>query len=340
MNLNPNAIETKWGEYKLFSLSNKHGTQVDISDLGATIVNFFVNDKQNTKRNIVLGYDTPQEYLEGQNYFGCVVGPWANRIANGQFELDGKQINLELNEGSNHLHGASASLGCKRWIVKSAAINEVVFEVSSEEDEAGFPSAINFTVSYQLTDSDELIIKYSAKSEKRTPINMTQHTYFNLDGHRDVLNHQIQVLADSYLHVNELAIPVEQASVTGTPLDLRTLTTIKDNIDSDFNQLNYAGGFDHCWCLPGNGMQKAANVFDEASGLNLEVYTDQIGIQFYSGNFIDNVQGRDGQLYTKRFGLCLETQCYPDQVNMGNAEDCIFSADKTYEHNVIYKVSK
>ncbi|MFI3272990.1 aldose epimerase family protein [Vibrio sp.] len=339
------AVQNKvWGEYSLYSLINENGTQVDISDLGAIIVNLFTNDKQGLRQNIVLGYDTPQQYIEGDVYFGCVVGPWANRIANGCYDLNGKTIQLEQNEGKNHLHGASANIGAKRWNVDLAEDNTLTLSVKIRSDEAGYPANITFNVTYQLTDTDELRIEYTATPDAAVPLNMTQHSYFNLNGADNVLEHIVQINSDRYLHVDSNAIPIEVRSVDNTPLDLRTPVRIGQSIDTAFDQLTLAGGFDHCWCfdgtLPLSTLFKAATVSEETTGLNLEVYTDQIGMQFYTGNFISNEAGHEGRIYTKRAGFCLETQCYPNQINMSNADRCVYQAGEQYRHNVIYKISK
>lgn len=330
----------KWGEFNIFSLTNKNSIQVDISDLGASIINFFVNDRDNKKTNIVLGYNTPEEYIDGNVYFGCVIGPWANRIAQGQFTLDDRSIQLEQNEGSNHLHGGSAGIDSKRWTVNSVSERDISLSVELNAGEAGYPADIKFMVKYTLNDNNELVIDYSAIPAGRTPINMTQHTYFNLSGGRDnILDHTIQINAESFLEVDEKVIPVMVKSVVNTPMDLRQPTLIAQDIDSQYQQLVYAGGFDHCWCLDGEGIREAAVVSDDKTGISLTISTDQIGIQFYSGNFLDSEQGRDGNIYSKRHGLCLETQCYPDQVNMSNAESCIYSAGDYYTHTSVFKIS-
>ncbi|MDN2482967.1 aldose epimerase family protein [Vibrio agarivorans] len=339
------ALKPKtWGEYHLYSLTNHKGTQVDISDLGAVIVNFFTQDKNGEHRNIVLGYDSPEQYIEGKVYFGCVVGPWANRIANAQYLHNGQTIKLETNEGPNHLHGASANIGAKRWNVDIAEENTLVMSVTMKANEAGYPASINFKVTYELTDNDQLKIEYSAVPDASVPINMTQHSYFNLSGEDDVLNHVVQIHSDKYLHVDSAAIPIEVRSVSNTPLDLRNPIKIGQSIDDDFDQLTMAGGYDHCWCFggtkPNESLHRNATVTDNQSGLSLDVYSDQIGMQFYTGNFISGELGHNGKVHGKRAGFCLETQCYPNQVNMSNAADCIYNAGEQYRHRVIYQITK
>lgn len=331
-------IKNNWGDYHLYSLVNSNGMQVDVSDLGATIVNLFINDGSGNRRNIVLGYDTPEEYLAGNVFLGCVVGPWANRIAKGEFSLAGSKIQLERNEGSNHLHGASANIGKKRWLIEKFNHSEITLLVSVKAGESGYPADIDFRVHYQLTNDNKLRISYGAIPKATTPINMTQHTYFNLNGgQQDIQQHHIQLLADSFLEVDDMAIPVAEVPVEGTAMDLRLPKLIVEKINSECTQLINAGGYDHCWCLKGNGMKKAALVSDLSSGISLEVTTDQQGIQFYSGNFLDNEVGRNGDIYATRFGLCLETQCYPNQINTDNAAACTYKAGEKYTHTTIYK---
>lgn len=333
------SLKTReWGEYQLYSLTNSQGTQVDISNLGGVIVNFCTYDTHGNKKNIVLGYDSPEEYLQGKCYLGCLVGPWANRIANGRYSLNDIDYQLELNEGTNHLHGASANLGAKRWEVNM--VDESTLELTTfvKAGEANYPCHIDFVVSYQLGEDNALSICYQAVPHAESPINMTQHTYFNLAESDDVLDHQIQIHSDHYLHVDALAIPLFKASVEDTPFDLRSLTTIKDGINQDNEQLLNAGGYDHCWCFEPQGVEPVATVKDPQSGLQLDVATDQIGLQFYSGNFLNEERGRNNKIYDQRAGLCLETQCYPNQINMENKQDCIYSPSKPYCHNVVYKV--
>lgn len=331
-------LNKTWGDYKLYSLVNNKGTQVDISDLGAIIVNFFVKNSDGHSKNIVLGYHEPKGYLNGQCFFSCVVGPWANRIEQGAYTLDGQTIQLEQNEGTNHLHGASANVGAKRWQVAAAKNNVLELTTSTKAGEAGYPHHIDFKVVYELTDNDELKIGYFATPAGKTPINMTQHAYFNLDESQDILDHSLQINSEDYLFVDSAAIPVTTESVAGTPMDFRTEKKISQDINADFSQITNAGGFDHCWCFTSTNMKKVATLFAPNKELSLEVHTDQIGMQFYSGNFIVNEAGRNNTTYRKNAGLCLETQNYPNKINMDNNQDCIFDDTNPYRHFVTYKV--
>lgn len=329
-----------WGDYFLYSLINKNNTRVDVSNLGATIVNFIVETNKGYQQNITLGYDTPEQYIQGNYYFGCVVGPWANRISQGKCIINNATLQLEMNEGSNHLHGASANLGAKCWQVQERSNNHIIFTCEVNKGQAGYPCNIAFSVKYTLSNNDELIIEYSATPDEDTPINMTQHSYFNLDGSLDILDHTILINSQYYLHVDDNAIPDQITPVENTPFDLRHPTRIGENINNENTQLQLAGGFDHCWVLDKNINKLAAKIYSHTSNLSLEVYTDQMGIQFYTGNFIEGEVGRSEQFYSKRSGLCLETQCFPNQVNMDNKLECIFNSKKPYYHQAIYKIQK
>ena len=337
MNDRPKA--KAWGDYTLFSLSNGLGSEVEITDLGACIINFWVADKQHKRVNIVLGYDTPKQYLEGNVFLGAVVGPWANRVKNGQFILDGKTHQLERNEGDNHLHGASANVGDKRWKLVEHTQNKLTLSTHIDEGEAGFPAAIQCQVTYTLTEDNCLDISYLAKANKRTPINLTQHSYFNLSQTSTILDHHIALASNHYLHVDEQSIPIEKRSVDDTPMDLRENKRIGTVIPNNYQQLQSAKGFDHCYLLEGNIDTPVASVYSEDTGIELNLFTDQKGVQFYSGNFLNNVEGRNGQTYHPHSGFCLETQHYPDQVNMDSAEECIYGEGRDYTHRVIYKIS-
>jgi aldose 1-epimerase len=329
-----------WGDVHLYSLKNKQGTQVDISPLGATIVNFFVNDKNNKQQNIVLGFNQPQEYLDTKAYIGSVVGPWANRIAKGAFPLNGKMIQLELNEGSNHLHGASIHLDKKCWIVESFEQHIISLRTEIKEGEAGYPATINFSVKYTLSEDNELSVEYSATTDKDVPINVTQHTYFNLSGcHEKIIDHYVSIDADYYLKIDEQSIPILKEPVNHSAMDLRTSKIIKAGLNADEQQIKLVKGYDHCWCLNNNEFAFAAQVTCESTGLQLQVFTDQNAIQFYTGNALPGEIGREGKEYDAYYGLCLETQHYPDQVNMqAIANECIYSPSRPYSHKTIFKI--
>lgn len=329
-----------WGDVHLYSLKNKQGTQVDISTLGATIVNFFVNDKHDKQQNIVLGFKQPQDYLDTKAYIGSVVGPWANRIANGKFPLNGKTIELELNEGNNHLHGASIHLDKKCWIVESVDQQMISLRTQTKEGDAGYPATINISVKYTLSEDNELSIEYNATTDKAVPINVTQHTYFNLSGcHEKIINHCVTIDADYYLKIDDQAIPTNKESVDNSAMDLRTSKVIKAGLNANEQQIKLVKGYDHCWCLNQDKFAFAAQVSCESTGLQMQVFTDQNAIQLYTGNALPGEIGREGKAYDAYYGLCLETQHYPDQVNMPEiAEQCIYSPSRPYSHKTIFKI--
>ena len=330
-----------WGDFHLYSLTNAQGTQVDISELGATIVNFFVDDKHGKQQNIVLGFSQPEDYLKTQAYIGSVVGPWANRIANGQFPLNGKTISLELNESTNHLHGASIHLDKQCWKVDYVDAREIRLTLQTKAGDAGYPANINFTVTYTLNDDNELAIDYRATTDSATPINVTQHSYFNLSGcHDKIIDHTITIDADYYLAIDERSIPTGKVLVANTAMDLRSEKLIKEGLAADEQQIKQVNGYDHCWCLNQSGFALAAQVNSPATGLRLQVYTDQSAIQLYTGNALPGETGREGMRYDAYYGLCLETQHYPNQVNMTDiAQECIYSPTRPYLHKTVFKIA-
>ncbi|WP_120512437.1 aldose epimerase family protein [Photobacterium salinisoli] len=327
-----------WGDYHLYTLTNDHGTQVDISDLGASLVNFVVRDKDNQPVNIVLGYESPEAYLQGKAYIGGVVGPWANRIASGQFELDGKAIQLEQNEGSNHLHGAGAGLHNRRWQLQQISANRISLSTSVNAGEAGYPASISILVCYSLTENNTLVIDYQADPDGKTPVNLTHHAYFNLNGGADgIADHDVQIDADMYLEIDQQSIPQRKCFVEDTPMDFRTLTRLSSRLAANDAEVKAVNGFDHCWCLNGSGMRQVAEVQCAETGLGIVMSTDQSGLQFYTGNALAEQHGR-GKAYRRYDGFCLEAQCFPNQVNMINAEECLYWPGKGYRQTTAYQI--
>lgn len=328
-----------WGGVQLYSLINSQGTQVDISDLGATIVNFWVKDKNDQPINIVLGYDEPEEYLDSNVYFGAVVGPWANRIAAGQFELQGTLLQLDKNEGDNHLHGGSCQLHKKVWSLVQCSSTDVIFSIKVKQGEAGYPANIDIQVHYSLTDENELVIEYKASPDNATPLNLTQHSYFNLSHQPDILEHSIQINSKEYWHIDESSIPKTLSSVAHSPMDLRESVLLHRYLKQKPDYLTNTQGFDHCWVLNADIHEVCAYVSCVETGLTLSMYTDQPGVQFYSGNFLKGTPARDGRDCHQHAGLCLEAQLFPNQVNMPEYKDgCIFDKNKVYQQKTIYKV--
>lgn len=329
---------SSWGQYSLFELKNSKGYSIFISDLGASIIRAICPDKFGVMADVVLGYDTPEEYLMGQHYIGGVVGPWANRIANGCFEVKGKKIHLEKNEGNNHLHGGSAGLHLVKWNVISFEDNKLTLKYTSKKNIAGYPSDIDIIVDYKFNEQSELEINYQAKASEITPINLTVHPYFNLTGDfYDAKEHILTINANEYLAVDEFGIPKSKEKVDGTSFDFRYVHNILERIDFSDQQIELMNGFDHCWVVRGTGFRFAAELYEPISGRMLTVFTDQPGIQFYSGQHLDGVSGKYGDIYQRYSGFCLETERYPDQPNSLTAEESLLFPNEIYSHRIIYK---
>lgn len=322
---------------KLYRLEN-NDVKVDISPIGASIVNFFMKNKDGHDVNIVLGYDNEDQYRSNGTYIGAVVGPIANRVSMGCFTLDGTQYSLTQNDGTNHLHGGAAELNSRCWEVIEHSSYSMLLSLVIDEGKGGYPCDIAIQVAYKLNDENELEIEYTATPQSRCPINITQHAYFNLNGTGDILQHQLRIDADTYLAVDENLIPIESQDVSGTPFDFTCSTLISDSINQPHSQIKVAGGFDHCWVL--NHKDYSMDVYSDQSGIRLQAKTDLPGVQFYSGNFLEKEQGRNGDIYERNSGLCLETQHFPDQVNSTLAEECIYSPDRPFSSCTVYKVSR
>lgn len=322
----------------IYELKNSHGTIVKIITYGARVNSWIFNGV-----DIVLGYDNIAAYEKDSAYIGAIVGRCANRIANACFELNGKTYQIDKNDaGKNHLHGGSNSLERKIW---TADISKNGLELKSEclDGENGYPGNLKITVIYNLTDDDALEIEYFAKSDQDTLCNLTNHSYFNLDGFGfgDVLKQKIQIFADSYTWANAESIPDGRIlSVENTPMDLRNLTEIGAHIDDDFDQLNFGHGYDHNFCVGELGkMKKVAHAENSAGTTSLDVFTTQPGLQFYAGNFLDgNPTGKNGIEITRRCGFALESQFYPNAINLPNFDQPILKANETYHSKTIYKV--
>jgi aldose 1-epimerase len=307
-----------------FTLKNAAGIEVRAITYGGIITSLRVPDRDGRFDDIALGYDTLDGYLKNNSpYFGGIIGRYANRIANASFTLDGKKYALAANNGPNHLHGGKTGFDKVVWKAKdfqnSTGVG-VAFEYASPDGEEGYPGKLEVSITYTLAERNELIVDYFAVSDKPTPINLTQHTYFNLTGgRRDVLDHQLTINADRYTPIDPTLIPTGALSpVAGTPLDFTKPMRIGDRINSDDEQLKRARGYDHNFVLnrPSKESVHAARAHDPMTGRVLDVFTTEPGIQFYSGNFLDGtITGKSGTVYTQRFGFCLETQHFPDSPN-------------------------
>lgn len=324
----------------LFTLKNENGVVVKIMSLGATVVELHVPDKDGKLANVVLGFDTTPEYLSEKNqYFGCTTGRVANRIAKGKFTLGGKTYSLATNNGPNHLHGgAKRSLDKVLW--KGERTDKGVrFTYTSPDGEEGYPGKLDLAVTYSLSDKNELRIDYAATTDKATPVNLTNHSYFNLSGHgsETVLDHELMVAADQYTPVDETLIPTGKlAAVAGTPLDFTTSKRIGKDIEALLKTSTI--GYDHNYVLRPRTKEPtlAAVLKDPKSGRTMKVLTTQPGIQVYSGNFLSGQTGKDGKKYGIRSALCLETAHFPDSVNQPTFPSVILEPGQTYRHTCVY----
>jgi aldose 1-epimerase len=332
----------------LYTLKNKTGASVTIMDLGATIISINVPDKDNIIRDITLGFDTPQAYLDHSLYFGATIGRYANRIAGSSFSLDGKRHTLTCNENTNQLHGGHAGFDKKRWeaelIYEETYAVALRFTLKSPDGDEGFPGNLVTTVTYSFDDENQLIITFTAKTDAPTIINLTQHGYFNLNGHNSesITNHELMIPARYYTPIRADMIPTGKlAAVNGTPMDFTEPRVIGDFLDSDFEQLRFGGGFDHNWVLNDDhqtNLTHAAWLHAPNSGRTLDVYTNQPGIQFYSGNFIEgDTRGKNNTVYNPRSGLCLEAQNFPDSPNQQHFPSSILRPNDTYHKQICYK---
>jgi len=334
---------------ELFTLTNAHGVEVRAMTYGAIITVLKTPDRNGQAGDIVLGFDSLAGYLKDSPYFGAVVGRYANRIAKGSFRLDGKQFKLAQNNGPNALHGGLRGFDKVLWTGEPIQSNNgagVVFSYESPDGEEGYPGAVTARVIYTLTPSDELIVDYEATTTKATPINLSQHTYWNLraTGSEDILDHELTLHASSYTPVDSTLIPTgEIASVKGTPFDFRTPTKIGARIDEPNEQLRNGRGYDHNLVFDRAGRSDAmlvAMLYDSTSGRTMEVSTTEPGVQFYTGNFLDGtLVGKGGQVYGHRAALCLETQHFPDSPNHANFPSTILRPGETFKSRTVFAFS-
>ena len=336
--------KTTFGEevYK-YEIANSKGMKVVFTDLGAAIVDLWVKDKDGNLRDVSLGYEDVVSYEKETTYFGAIVGRYANRISNAKVEIDGVVYELDANNNENSLHSGRHSMAKKVWDVKEHTTNKIVFTYTSKDLEQGFPGTAVCDVIYELTEDNELSISYHAVSDKKTTFNMTNHCYFNLNGHDsgDVLAQELMIKASGFTPVkDEKAIPTgETAKVEGTPFDFREAKPIGRDINEEFDQLIYGTGYDHNFVLDKetDGVEKIAVAYSEESGIEMEVWTDCIGVQLYTGNFLDGDAGKRGCHYVNRAAFCLETQYFPNSINEPNFVRPVFEANEPYETKTIYK---
>ncbi|WP_087042872.1 aldose epimerase family protein [Caballeronia ptereochthonis] len=308
----------------LYTLRNAQGMRIDISDLGATLVSWLAPDRTGRFADVLLGYDSPDQYVSGSAFMGAIVGRWANRIRDARFVLDGIVHEVERNEGANHLHGGSAGFHRQMWRVQEAD-GALVMTLPSPSGAAGFPGNLDVTVRYALADDGTLSIDYEARTDAPTPVNLTNHAYFNLSGkageEASIRDHRIAIAANEYFTIDATSIPIARDDVTNSVFDLRTPRTIGARLDASHEQLALAGGFDHCYVIDDEAEERrpVAVLFDPSTGRELTVATDARGLQFYSGNHLEGVPARGGSRYRRHAGLCLEAGGFPNGINMNGA---------------------
>ena len=330
-------------DVSLFTLTNKKGDVVKLTNYGAAIVEINVPDKNGDKANVTFGYETLDGYLSDDAYFGKVVGQFANRIAKGKFTLDSVEYTLALNNGPNSLHGGPTGWHSRVWtaeVLKDTDFPAVKFTYSKPDMEEGYPGNVVAEVVYTWTDEDELIMDYKVTTDRRTVINITNHAYFNLhgSGNGDILDHEAVIRASAFTPVDSTLIPTgELRPVEGTPFDFRTPHLIGERIGEAYDQLILGGGYDHNYVLD-NVEQVDAEVYDPSTGRVIQVITDQPGVQLYTGNFLDGTQtGRGGKVYQYRSGFCLETQHYPDSPNQVSFPSVILTPEEPFLSSTTYK---
>jgi len=331
---------------EVFTLSNGSGMEVRAINYGATIVSIRVPDKTGAPGDVVLGYDTLEGYLKGAGYIGAVVGRYANRIARGRFTLEGREYTLATNNPPNHLHGGNKGFDKVVWtasnLTTGANGSSVTFSRTSPDGEEGYPGTVQLRVTYTVTRANELDVAYFATTDKATPINLSQHTYFNLGGHNagDITDHGLRISADRYTPVNASLIPTgEPMRVSGTPFDFRSPKFIGERINVNDEQIKIGGGYDHNFVLNqyGTGLAHAAWLNEARTGRTLDVFTTEPGLQFYTGNHLASVTGKQGAKYGPRSGLCLETQHFPDSPNQPAFPSAILRPGTPYTSRTVYR---
>ncbi len=335
---------------ELYTLRNHGGMRVAISNLGASMIHWWAPDRYGREADVLLGFARVEDYRHNPAYFGAIVGRWGNRIAGGRFTLDGQACQVDRNEGENHLHGGAEGFHRQLWQAQPDPEGLRMMLVSPH-GQAGFPGNVMASVLYRLDEDGQLRIDYTATTDAPTPVNLTSHAYFNLNGGTcDIRDHVISIDADAYLQIDASLIPQQQAEVAGSAFDFRQPAPIGPRLDWPDPQLKLAGGFDHCYCLhtesepvAGEGrvaqpLREVATVYDPGSGRELRVSTTEAGLQFYSGNFLAGVQGRGPQAYAIHDGFCLEAQAYPDQVNTPHQEAVILRPGQVYRQTTVYRL--
>ncbi len=342
------TAKTSWGKtpegeaVDVYTLSNAKGSEARISTYGGVVVSLRVPDRSGAIADVVAGFDRFEDYLKPPPYFGAIIGRYGNRIGNARFSLDGMEYTLATNDGQNHLHGGLRGFDKRLWTAKPLSSQSLELTYLSKDGEEGYPGNLAATVTYTLSDANELKIEYAATTDKDTVVNLTNHSYFNLSSEGDILGHQVVIYGDRFTPVDKGLIPTgELRDVAGTPFDFRTATAIGERIDRKDEQLIFGRGYDHNWVLnrSGSGLEPAAKVVDPKSGRVMDVLTTEPALQFYTGNFLDGTLNGKGRSYTRRSAFCMETQHFPDSPNKPTFPSTVLKAGGRYQTTTVYRFS-
>jgi aldose 1-epimerase len=328
-----------------FVIANSKGYTAELITYGGILTSFTMPDRRGKNANVNLGFDRLEDYVSRSPYFGALLGRFANRIARGAFTLDGTRYQLACNNPSgsgaravaHHLHGGNKGFDKVVW--KAKPFNEknsagVIFTYTSRDGEEGYPGTLQVSVTCRLSEDGELAFEYKARTDKPTPVNLSQHSYWNLAGAGSVLNHQLTLNCPFYLPIDSTYIPTgEVRSVKGTPMDFTKAKAIGRDIGK------VIGGYDHCWVAgdPEQSFRHVATLYEPSGGRGMEVWSTMPGVQFYTGNFLNGVAGAGGAVYNRHYGLCLETEFFPDAVNRPHFPDCILRPGQTYSHRTVHR---
>ncbi len=328
----------------LYTLKNSKGAEAQICNYGGIVTSLKVADKNGNFSDVVLGYDNLEGYIKATPYFGCLVGRYGNRIAGGKFNLNGKEYTLAQNNDKNSLHGGLKGFDKVVWDVAKVTDNSLALRYVSMDGEEGFPGTLSVTAIYTLTEDNALRLDFSATTDKDTHCNLTHHSYFNFAGKGDILGHVVTINADKFTPVDANLIPTgELRAVNGTPLDFTLPTVVGARIGNDDEQLKLGKGYDHNWVLNQKSvgaLTHAATVIEPTSGRVMDVWTTEPGMQFYTGNFLDNtITGKGGWTYAFRNGFCMEPQHYPDSPNQASFPTTVLKPGQIYKNTIIYKFS-
>lgn len=342
MKQRPFGKNTKGEAATLYTFENSSGMVMEVTDFGATLYSLLVPDGKGGRIDVVLGYDDPIGY-EGPSgtFFGATVSRNANRIGNARVIINEKEYRLDQNDGNNNLHSGYDFQSFRIWKVKAMTENSITFSLHSPDGDQGYPGAVDMDVTYTLTEENEVRLDYYAIPDADTILNLTNHSYFNLNGHASgsILKHTVWLDADSFTRADAQSIPTgEIVPVAGTPMDFRTRKEVGRDIEMDYEALNFGKGYDHNWCLNNGGkLAKVAELTGDLSGITMDVSTDLPGVQIYTANFLEKEAGKDGVVYLRRQGICFETQYYPDALNHPNFPSTLCKAGEVYKTTTIYR---